>query len=97
MIDSRCYAENTINVITISGGKDSLAQWLLAIENGVKYVAVFADTGHEHPQTMEYLDYLESHLGNIQRVTSRGGRQFDLLADENAQQACSSVYAGVCE
>ncbi|PHM73694.1 phosphohydrolase [Xenorhabdus kozodoii] len=70
MMDSRCYAENTINVITVSGGKDSLAQWLLAIENGVPHVAVFADTGHEHPQTMKYLDYLENRLGKIQRVSA---------------------------
>ncbi len=65
MIDIRCHADNTINVISVSGGKDSLAQWLLAIENGVNHIAVFADTGHEHPQTLEYLDYLESRLGKI--------------------------------
>ncbi|MDX7987680.1 hypothetical protein FE392_10095 [Xenorhabdus sp. 12] len=68
MIDIRCHAENTINVISVSGGKDSLADWLLAIENGVKHTVAFADTGHEHPQTMEYLDYLENRLGKIQRV-----------------------------
>lgn len=70
MIDSRCHAENTINVITVSGGKDSLAQWLLAIENGVNHIVVFADTGHEHPQTMKYLDYLENKLGKIRRVSA---------------------------
>ncbi|CDH19938.1 Conserved phage protein [Xenorhabdus bovienii str. kraussei Quebec] len=68
MIDTRCHAENTINVISVSGGKDSLAQWLLAREANVPHIAVFADTGHEHPQTLDYLDYLESHLGKIQRV-----------------------------
>ena len=30
--DARCHTENTINVIFVSGGKDSLAQWLVAIE-----------------------------------------------------------------
>lgn len=63
-IDPRCFASSTINTISISGGKDSLAQWLRAIENDVPHISVFADTGHEHPQTMEYLDYLESKLNN---------------------------------
>ncbi|EAY5639864.1 hypothetical protein NL87_23440, partial [Salmonella enterica] len=30
-------------------------------------------------------------------MTTRGGRQFDLLADINSNAACSSIYAGVCE
>lgn len=68
MIDSRCIADKTINIVTVSGGKDSLADWLLAIENGVPHTCAFADTGHEHPQTMEYLDYLETRLGKIIRV-----------------------------
>ena len=35
--DARCHTENTINVIFVSGGKDSLAQWLVAIEENVPY------------------------------------------------------------
>ncbi|EFO1388038.1 hypothetical protein DWH15_26130, partial [Escherichia coli] len=66
--DARCHTENTINVIFVSGGKDSLAQWLVAIEENVPILPVFADTGHEHPQTMKYLDYLEKRLGPIKRV-----------------------------
>lgn len=57
-----------MNVVTVSGGKDSLADWLLAIESDVEFQAAFADTGHEHMQTMEYLDYLESKLGRLIRV-----------------------------
>ncbi|WOA54356.1 phosphoadenosine phosphosulfate reductase domain-containing protein [Dickeya solani] len=68
MIDPRCHLDDAINVISVSGGKDSLAQWLVAIENGITPVSVFADTGHEHPQTMEYLEYLESKLGPIRHV-----------------------------
>ena len=68
MIDARCFESGVVNVNSISGGKDSLADWLLAIESGCDTVQVFADTGHEHPQTMEYLDYLESRLGKIVRV-----------------------------
>lgn len=52
------------NVLSISGGKDSTAQLLLALESGVQnIIPVFADTGHEHEHTYAYLDYLEQALG----------------------------------
>lgn len=75
MIDPRCFAENTMNIVSVSGGKDSLADWLLAIESGVEHMPTLADTGHEHPQTMEYLEYLESKLGKITRVKADFSRQ----------------------
>lgn len=54
---------SSINVISMSGGKDSTAQLLLAISWGVKSIhCVFADTGHEHEDTYEYLDYLRKSL-----------------------------------
>ena len=56
-------------IITMSGGKDSTAVALLALERNVDAIFTFADTGHEHPTTYKYLDYLESQLGiNINRV-----------------------------
>ncbi|WP_236167421.1 phosphoadenosine phosphosulfate reductase domain-containing protein [Pseudomonas fulva] len=52
------------NVVSVSGGKDSTALLLLAIERDTPNLqAVFADTGHEHPQTYEYLQYLEKVTG----------------------------------
>jgi 3'-phosphoadenosine 5'-phosphosulfate sulfotransferase (PAPS reductase)/FAD synthetase len=57
------------NIINVSGGKDSLATWLVAIERETENIqVVFADTGHEHAQTYEYVDYLESKLGPVTRV-----------------------------
>lgn len=57
------------NVLSISGGKDSTAMLLLAIERGEDFQCVFADTGHEHEVTYAYIDYLESKLGiTIRRV-----------------------------
>lgn len=59
----------TVNVLSISGGKDSTAMWIYAVkELGVEVIPVFADTGNEHPLTYEYVDYLESKLGPIRRV-----------------------------
>lgn len=60
------------NVASVSGGKDSTAMLLLAIENSVNNLhPVFADTGHEHPAVYEYLDYLEQQLGlTIERLVA---------------------------
>lgn len=58
------------NIISVSGGKDSTATLLLALERGTENMqAVFADTGHEHPEVYKYLDYLENRLElTIRRV-----------------------------
>lgn len=51
------------NVISLSGGKDSTAILLLAIERGVPNIKpVFADTGHEHKITYEYVQYLNDKV-----------------------------------
>jgi 3'-phosphoadenosine 5'-phosphosulfate sulfotransferase (PAPS reductase)/FAD synthetase len=47
----------------MSGGKDSTALALLAIESKAENLHfVFSDTGHEHEQTYAYIDYLEKKL-----------------------------------
>lgn len=54
-----------IHVVSVSGGKDSAATLLLAIERfGIHRVrAVFCDTGNEHEAVYAYLDYLEQATG----------------------------------
>lgn len=54
-----------IHVVSMSGGKDSTATALLAIEqHGAGNCRfVFADTGHEHQITHDYLNYLRLELG----------------------------------
>jgi len=52
------------NIISVSGGKDSTALLLLAIERQAENMqAVFADTGNEHELTYDYLHYLEKSTG----------------------------------
>lgn len=58
--------KKTIAVVSMSGGKDSTATALKAIESyGIDHVqCVLADTGHEHPQTLDYVkNYLPHALG----------------------------------
>ncbi|WP_116893596.1 phosphoadenosine phosphosulfate reductase family protein [Pseudomonas syringae] len=61
---------NTHNIVSVSGGKDSTATLLVAIALDTPNLqAVFADTGNEHEQTYEYLDYLALATGvTITRV-----------------------------
>jgi 3'-phosphoadenosine 5'-phosphosulfate sulfotransferase (PAPS reductase)/FAD synthetase len=57
------------NIISVSGGKDSTALLLLAIERQTENMqAVFADTGHEHPQTYEYVQYLNATVFPIRTI-----------------------------
>lgn len=55
-------ADNTTNVVSFSGGKDSTATLLLALERQIEPVVVFADTGNEHPLTYEYIEYVADKL-----------------------------------
>lgn len=52
------------NLVSVSGGKDSTATLLVAIERGVDNLsAVFCDTGNENEITYEYVRYLERATG----------------------------------
>lgn len=56
----------SINIVSISGGKDSGAIALVAIERGTENLRfVTSDTGHEHPATYEYIDYLSDELKRL--------------------------------
>lgn len=67
----------TQNIVSVSGGKDSTATLLVAIaQEAGNLRAVFADTGNEHQQTYDYLDYLEVATGvPITRVQADFTRQ----------------------
>ena len=53
-----------VHVVSVSGGKDSLATLLLALKRcpAGSVVPIFCDTGNEHEATYAYLDYLENAL-----------------------------------
>lgn len=52
-----------INIVNVSGGVDSTACYLLALERGEPFRAVFADTGNEHKITLDYVRELGKKTG----------------------------------
>ena len=54
---------NDINIVNVSGGVDSTACYLLALERDEPFRAVFADTGNEHELTVEYINNLACKTG----------------------------------
>jgi 3'-phosphoadenosine 5'-phosphosulfate sulfotransferase (PAPS reductase)/FAD synthetase len=51
------------HLVSVSGGKDSTAVYLLALESGRPFRAVFADTGNEHELVYEYIARLHERTG----------------------------------
>ncbi len=58
---------STLHAVSFSGGKDSTATLLCAMETarerGERVVAAFCDTGHEHPFTVAYAEEITQALG----------------------------------
>jgi len=56
--------QETLYIASISGGKDSSALYLLMMEyHGNNFLPVFADTGHEHPVTVNYVRNMHHMTG----------------------------------
>lgn len=54
----------TANLVSFSGGKDSTATLLVAIEQGVENLSgVFCDTGNEHDAVYKYVEYIQQATG----------------------------------
>lgn len=51
------------HIVSVSGGKDSTATYCRAIERGLPFRAVAADTGNEHPLTYEAVNRLHERTG----------------------------------
>ena len=76
MINNKYEGDMEHNIISVSGGKDSTALLLLAIERNTENMqAVFADTGNEHQQTYDYVRYLHENVFPIRRVVADFSKQ----------------------
>ena len=56
------------HVVSLSGGKDSVAACLHLRELGIEHERIFMDTGWEHPDLYAHLEYLEGILGPVIRL-----------------------------
>lgn len=56
-------------IVSVSGGKDSTALYLLCVKYfGKNFLAIFADTGNEHPVTINYVKNLHHMTGGPEVV-----------------------------
>jgi len=55
--------ERAQHIVNLSGGKDSQACALLAAQRGRPFRLVMADTGHEHPATIDHAHYVAEFVG----------------------------------
>lgn len=82
--------EKTVNILTISGGKDSTALYLLALAFNIPFLPVFANTGNEHQWTLDYVRSL--HLKtNGPQVLEVMTSYDDRLAQKRAKIITSDI------
>lgn len=60
--------DNDRVIVSVSGGKDSVAASLHLRDLGITHDRIFLDTGWEHPDLYTHLDYLDQVLGPIKRI-----------------------------
>lgn len=78
------YAQKMLDgrpvIISVSGGKDSLAVALLFKEAGIPFQCCHMDTGWEHPITEDYVrSYLPTVIGPIKILQGRDGGMENLI------------------
>lgn len=63
-------------IVSVSGGKDSTALYLLCVHYfGKNFLAIFADTGNEHPVTVNYVKNLHHMTGGPEVVIVKANFQ----------------------
>lgn len=90
------YTPDDLCVVSFSGGKDSTALLLWAKEHLTDFIAVWMDTGWEHPITYAYVDYVDETVlgGNLVRLKSSDYDGFRDLALKKGR--VPSVKARFC-
>lgn len=72
--------KKTIPICSVSGGKDSTVLYCLMIEYfGNDFLPIFADTGHEHPVTLNYIRQLPRLANGPPIVTVKGDFEKQLI------------------
>ncbi|PYE86919.1 phosphoadenosine phosphosulfate reductase family protein [Phyllobacterium leguminum] len=84
------------NVVSVSGGKDSTATYLKALERGLPFRAVFADTGNEHEWTYDFVRSLAARTGGPEVIwvkadfTARLAKKREYIASHWAREGISA-------
>lgn len=85
-----------INICSVSGGKDSTALYLWCIDNFGKdgFLAVFADTGNEHPVTLNYVRnmHLMANGPAVNWVTA----DFTEFLEKRGKEASGNPFLDLC-
>ncbi len=85
-----------LRVVSVSGGKDSTALYIWAVRRfGPQgFAAVFADTGNEHPVTLNYVRNLPHMAGGppVKWVKA----DFEIQLDHKGIEASDSVFLDLC-
>ena len=69
---SKGYNEQTMNIVSFSGGKDSTAMLLMMLEKGIQVDdIVFCDTGMEFPEMYNHIGNVEKHIKRKVTVLKR--------------------------
>lgn len=69
LVEENDMTKRPLNIVSVSGGKDSTALYLLCMEYlGNDFLPIFADTGHEHPVTVNYAKNLSYMTGGPEVV-----------------------------
>lgn len=85
-----------LHILSLSGGKDSVAAALYLVEKQIPHRRVFMDTGWEHPDLYDHLDYLADILGPIERISAPLPKlPADVLADVEAIEAVLGISPSV--
>ena len=85
-----------LNIVSVSGGKDSTALYLWAIDAFGKdlFKAVFADTGNEHPVTLNYVRNLHIMAGGPEVEWVKA--DFTAILDRKGLEETDSVFLDMC-
>lgn len=85
-----------LNIISVSGGKDSTALYCTAVEIlGNGFLPIMADTGHEHPVTINYVKNLHIMVGGPPVVMV--GADFGRVLEKKGKTPTGKAFADLIQ
>lgn len=93
-------SSGVLHSVSVSGGKDSAATAILALELHGREACrfAFADTGNEHESTVKYVAYMARHLG-VEITTLRASFADEIVRKRDVRDhwPAKGVSAADCE